>query len=125
MTSGVTDTAVDEGRFLVCDGADDLNRVDYAGLFTVIGETFGPGDGATTFGIPNMFDGYIYAKGSSGSGLHPLGSGKIGKVIYIIGTESDPDRVLTVTELVMKVLLQQAPLLLFTPAPLLARFKMR
>ncbi len=79
MTSGVTDTAVDEGRFLVCDGADDLNRVDYAGLFTVIGETFGPGDGATTFGIPNMFDGYIYAKGSSGSGLHPLGSGKIGE----------------------------------------------
>ena len=79
MTSGVTDTAVDGGRFLVCDGTSDLNRVDYAGLFTVIGETFGAGDGSTTFAIPNMFDGYIYAKGSSGSGVYPLGSGKIGE----------------------------------------------
>ena len=79
MTSGVTDSAVAEGRFLVCDGDNTLNRTTYAALFSVIGETFDTGDGATTFGIPNMFDGYIYAKGSNGSGLHPLGSGKIGE----------------------------------------------
>ncbi len=78
MTSGVTDTAVAGGRFLVCNG-EDVSRVDQGGLFGVIGTSFGVGDEATTFGIPDMFDGYIYAKGSSGSGVYPLGSGKVGE----------------------------------------------
>jgi microcystin-dependent protein len=39
--------------YLVCDGAE-ISRVDYANLFTVIGETFGVGDGSTTFKLPDL-----------------------------------------------------------------------
>ncbi len=39
--------------FLLCDGRT-INRKDYADLFNVIGTQFGPGDGSTTFNIPNM-----------------------------------------------------------------------
>jgi microcystin-dependent protein len=78
MTSGVTDTALESLRFLVCDG-EEYNRVDQGGLFSVIGTSFGEGDGSTTFAVPNMFDGYIYAKGSSSSGVYALGSGKVGE----------------------------------------------
>lgn len=39
--------------FLLCDGRA-ISRVDYAKLFDEIGIQFGPGDGKTTFNIPNM-----------------------------------------------------------------------
>jgi microcystin-dependent protein len=38
--------------FLMCDGAA-VSRTTYAALFAVIGETFGVGDGSTTFNVPN------------------------------------------------------------------------
>lgn len=37
--------------FLVCDGAA-VSRTTYARLFTVIGTTYGAGDGSTTFNLP-------------------------------------------------------------------------
>ena len=37
--------------FLNCNGAA-LNRHAYAGLFSIIGTDYGPGDGSTTFNIP-------------------------------------------------------------------------
>lgn len=39
--------------YLVCDGAV-ISRVQYSNLFSIIGETFGTGDGSTTFKIPNL-----------------------------------------------------------------------
>lgn len=41
------------GGWLLCDGSV-VSREDYAGLFAVIGETYGPGDGSTTFGLPDL-----------------------------------------------------------------------
>ena len=38
----------------LCVGATAANRVTYAALFTLWGTSFGPGDGSTTFGIPDM-----------------------------------------------------------------------
>lgn len=38
--------------FLLCDGSA-VSRTTYANLFTVIGETWGAGDGVTTFNVPN------------------------------------------------------------------------
>lgn len=38
---------------LVCDGSA-VSREDYASLFNVIGTTYGPGDGSTTFNLPNL-----------------------------------------------------------------------
>jgi microcystin-dependent protein len=39
--------------FLKCNGAE-LDRVLYSKLFAVIGETFGAGDGLTTFNLPDL-----------------------------------------------------------------------
>ncbi len=39
--------------FLVCDGSA-ISRTTYSALFSVIGTSFGVGDGSTTFNIPNM-----------------------------------------------------------------------
>lgn len=41
------------GTWLVCDGSA-ISRTTYAGLFTVIGTTYGSGDNNTTFNIPDM-----------------------------------------------------------------------
>lgn len=40
---------------LLCDGSA-VSRTTYAALFSAIGTTFGPGDGVTTFNIPNIPD---------------------------------------------------------------------
>lgn len=42
-----------ESGYLECNGAL-LNRLTYAKLFAKIGETFGEGDGALTFSIPDL-----------------------------------------------------------------------
>ena len=38
--------------YLICDGSA-ISRTTYAELFSVIGTTYGPGDGKTTFNLPN------------------------------------------------------------------------
>ncbi len=40
---------------LPCDGTA-VSRTTYSGLFGVVGTTFGPGDGSTTFNVPNIAD---------------------------------------------------------------------
>lgn len=39
--------------YLICDGSA-ISRVSFANLFNVIGTTYGIGDGATTFNIPDL-----------------------------------------------------------------------
>ena len=39
--------------WLICDGSA-VSRTTYADLFSVIGTTYGAGDGSTTFNIPNL-----------------------------------------------------------------------
>lgn len=46
-------TATAPTGFLLCSGAN-VSRTIYAALFAVIGETFGAGDGSTTFTLPNF-----------------------------------------------------------------------
>jgi microcystin-dependent protein len=38
---------------MLCDGRA-INRATYADLYTLIGDTFGAGDGSTTFNLPNQ-----------------------------------------------------------------------
>lgn len=40
-------------NWLVCDGAA-VSRTTYSALFTVIGTTYGVGDGSTTFNVPDL-----------------------------------------------------------------------
>ena len=47
-----TSTVIPEGWFL-CDGRA-VSRQEAAGLFVVIGTTYGAGDGTTTFNLPDL-----------------------------------------------------------------------
>ena len=64
-------TATAPTGFLLCSGAN-VSRTIYAALFAVIGETFGAGDGSTTFTLPNFKNrmpigaGDLYAVGATG-----------------------------------------------------------
>lgn len=52
--------------FLACDGAT-LDRTTYADLFSAIGTTWGAGDGATTFTIPDLRNRFIRGSSSTRS----------------------------------------------------------
>jgi len=62
-------TSITPDGFLVCDGGE-VSREEYADLFGVIGETFGPGNGTTTFNLPELEERFV--RGSSPS--NPIGS---------------------------------------------------
>lgn len=49
--------------FLLCDGSA-LKRNIYAELFSVIGTTFGAGDGSTTFNLPDLRAAFIRGAGT-------------------------------------------------------------
>jgi len=44
--------------WLICDGSE-VSRTTYATLYALIGDTFGAGDGLTTFNLPDCTDKYI------------------------------------------------------------------
>lgn len=50
--------------WLLCNGAT-VSRATYASLFSVIGTTFGAGDGSTTFHLPNIQDRVVVGSGNS------------------------------------------------------------
>lgn len=58
-------------NFKLANGAA-ISRTTYAGLFALIGTTFGAGDGSTTFNLPNFTDrvaiaaGNLYSPGATG-----------------------------------------------------------
>ena len=45
--------AVAPSGYLLCNG-DEIDRTTYAGLYAVITDTYGAGDGSTTFNIPDL-----------------------------------------------------------------------
>ncbi len=49
-----SDSSVPTG-FLECNGSN-VSRSTYSALFAIIGTTYGAGDGATTFGLPDLQD---------------------------------------------------------------------
>lgn len=60
--------------YLLCDGTA-VSRTTYAALFAIIAETFGVGDGVTTFNIPDMRQKFPLGKAASGTGSTLGGSG--------------------------------------------------
>ena len=65
-----TDTAP-EG-WLICDGSA-VSRTTYAGLFAVIGTTYGEGDGNTTFNLPDLSDSRFIEYGTDVGSLKNAG----------------------------------------------------
>ncbi len=55
-------------NWVVCHG-QALSRIEYQRLFSVIGESFGAGDGKTTFNVPDFRDRFPLGINSIGSGI--------------------------------------------------------
>lgn len=60
--------------WLVCDGSA-ISRATYADLFSVLGVTFGAGNGTTTFNIPDLRGRFPLGKATSGTGSTLGGTG--------------------------------------------------
>lgn len=58
--------AVAPDGWLICDGRE-ISRTVYAGLFSVIGTTYGSGDGSTTFNVPDLREAMPRGAGQSGN----------------------------------------------------------
>jgi microcystin-dependent protein len=63
--------------FLGCNGAA-VNRTTYAALFAAIGVTWGPGDGSTTFNLPNFQRRVSVGSGGSATGVLGNTVGSVG-----------------------------------------------
>jgi microcystin-dependent protein len=53
--------------FLLCDGSA-VSRTTFADLFAAIGTTYGPGDGVTTFNLPDLRQRFPLGRAVSGTG---------------------------------------------------------
>lgn len=57
-----------DADYMVCDGKE-LSRKDYSELYSVIGDTYGAGDGSTTFKLPDLVSKNLFIKNSNTSGV--------------------------------------------------------
>lgn len=78
----VSYVGVDHMGWLVCDGRA-ISRTTYALLFNVVGETFGAGDGSTTFNLPDMRG---CVPGMAGKPSFNNGAGDVNPTSNAIGT---------------------------------------
>lgn len=60
--------------WVLCDGSP-LNRVAYLTLFSVLGTTYGVGDGSTTFNVPDLRGKFPLGKATAGTGSTLGGTG--------------------------------------------------
>lgn len=73
MVSPYAGTAAPSG-WLICDGTA-VSRDTYANLFTVIGTTYGSGNGTSTFNVPDLRQRFPLGKAASGTGATLGGTG--------------------------------------------------
>ncbi len=79
--------------FLLCDG-QAVSRTTYADLFSIIGTTFGSGDGSTTFNVPDLRDQFIRGR----SATRQLGSKQAGSVGFHTHAVNDPGHAHSATQ---------------------------
>lgn len=63
--------------YLACDGSA-VSRSTYAALFSVIGTTYGSGDGSTTFNLPNTSGLFLRGQGSQVISGKTFNGGSVG-----------------------------------------------
>lgn len=78
-------SASNPAGYLLCNG-QAVSRTVYAALFATIGTTFGSGDGATTFNVPDMRDWFVRGRGDS----RQLGSTQTGAIQLHTHVVQDP-----------------------------------
>ena len=68
-----------EPEWISCNG-QAVNRTTYSDLFSIIGTTYGAGNGTTTFNIPDLRGEFIRMVDASGSGRDPDGVRALGSI---------------------------------------------
>ena len=68
-------TTAPNNNWKVCDGSA-VSRTTYATLFTLVGTTFGSGDGSTTFNLPDMRERMVYGYKNSTNSMGAVGGAK-------------------------------------------------
>jgi len=73
--------------YLECNGAE-ISRTTYSALFSIIGTTFGTGDGSTTFNIPDLRGYFVrgWSNGSSADSGRSFGSTQTDALQNITGS---------------------------------------
>jgi microcystin-dependent protein len=61
-------------NWLICDGSA-VSRTQYGALFSVLGTTYGTGNGSTTFNLPDLRQRFPMGKAASGTGNSLAGTG--------------------------------------------------
>jgi microcystin-dependent protein len=69
--------AVPNDRFMLCNG-QAVSRVTYATLFSLIGTSYGIGDGSTTFNLPNTKGRFLVGYDPGNADYNDLTSLKVG-----------------------------------------------
>lgn len=87
--------AVSPSGWLLCYG-QAVSRVTYGILFAAVGTTYGPGDGSTTFNVPDLRGRAVAGKddmgGSAASRLTNSGTGNPGVNGSVLGAAGGADR---------------------------------
>ena len=65
-------TSIITGPYLLCDGSN-VSRTTYSELFSVLGTTYGAGDGINTFSLPNIQSRVISGYNSTDSNFNSIG----------------------------------------------------
>jgi len=81
--------------WLLADGSA-VSRLAYPALFAALGTSFGPGDGSTTFNLPNMVGSFPYGAaetatgqtGGAASHTHPLSDAGNAAILITTGADS-------------------------------------
>lgn len=74
--------------WFICDGMA-TSRSTYVALFTIIGTTWGSGDGSTTFNIPDMREKVPVGIGTSGTLITSTGSAVSANDVYTLAQFKD------------------------------------
>lgn len=77
------------GGWLLCDGSA-VSRTTYADLFAVVGETFGVGDGSTTFNLPDLRHRVAVGKDSGDAAFDAIGETGGAKAVAGAGSVAAP-----------------------------------
>ncbi len=82
-----SDSSVPSG-FLECDGSA-VSRTTYATLFTIIGTTYGVGDGSTTFNTPDLQDNVPVGKSGTKNLASTGGANTVQKTGNVAGSTAN------------------------------------
>lgn len=85
-------------NWLECNG-QAISRTDYSELFTVLGTTYGEGDGSTTFNLPNMSGKFNVGLDSNDTDFDTLGKTGGSKSQDMTHSHTTQSHILTVSEL--------------------------